>query len=161
MWWLVAALGILQGFAALAIVSGDRSSFVDTMLADPALAEAGVDVDRARMESLFGVGMGIVGLVIVAVTALFLVFVRSMARDRNWARMVLTMLGVLMVFTSIPVLFGLGGGALPGGADGMGLAMGAVQILQAVAAVGAIVLMHRKESNLYFLPGLSRKDEDR
>jgi hypothetical protein len=47
---------------------------------------------------------------------------------------------------TVPVLFGIG-------SDGSGtaLALGGVQILQAVVAVGAVVLMHRKDSNSYFL----------
>lgn len=69
-----------------------------------------------------------------------------MSRGKNWARMLLTFCGVFMLVSAIPVIFGLGG---DGGAAT--LLFGGAEILQAVAAVGAIVMMHRKESNPYFL----------
>ena len=62
-----------------------------------------------------------------------------MSRGKNWARMLLTFCGVFMLVSAIPVIFGLGG---DGGAAT--LLFGGAEILQAVAAVGAIVMMHRK-----------------
>ncbi len=68
-----------------------------------------------------------------------------MRKGKNWARMLLTMAGVFTVFSALPT------GSAPGRASGTAaLLMGGRGNLQAVAAIGAIVLMHRKESNAYF-----------
>src|SRR3546814_18948845 len=85
-------------------------------------------------------------VLVVIVTAVFLLFVRAMSRGRNWARMLLTFCGVFMLVSAIPVIFGLGG-------DGgeATLLFGGVEILKAVAAVVAIVVMNRKESNPSFI----------
>ena len=103
-------------------------------------------MSRDSVESLFYVGIGFTVVLILILTGLFLLFVHFMRKGRNWARMLLTIACVMMVVWTVPVLFGIG-------SDGSGtaLALGGVQILQAVVAVGAVVLMHRKDSNSYFL----------
>ncbi len=83
-------------------------------------------------------GLAIVGLLYLAV--------RKMCKGKNWARMALTMIGVFMTLSTLPTVFGVGVGG-----GGSGLALGVISIVQAVLTVGAIVLMHRRESNAYFL----------
>ncbi|MGC0365457.1 hypothetical protein ABH922_003441 [Rhodococcus sp. 27YEA15] len=143
LWWAVAILGVLQGGAMIAVILGRKSMFVDEMMKNPAAAEAGLT--RSEVDAMFPLVIGVCVVMIVVVTAVFLLFVRSMSRGKNWARMLLTFGGVFMVVSAIPVFTGLGDG---GGAM---LLLGGAQILQAVAAVGAIVMMHRRDSNPYFL----------
>ena len=144
LWWAVAVLGVVLGGAMIAMMLGQKSSFIDEMMSNPAAADAGLT--RSDIESVFPMAVVVSVIMILVFTALFLLVVRSMSRGKNWARMLLTFGGVFMVVSAIPVILGLGGGG-----DGATLLFGGAQILQAVAAVGAIVMMHRKESNPYFL----------
>lgn len=145
----VAALGVVNMIATLLAVYADRASYVDQLLRDVAAQDAGVEIGRDTAEALLMVGLGLTALVGFAVTALYVLFVFKMRAGRNWARMLVTMIGVIMVFFAIPALFGLGAGS---GAAAM--VAGGAGILQAVLAVGAVVLMHRGDANRYFLPGL-------
>lgn len=147
LWWVVAALGFLQLLFALPVIWRDKDSFVDQLMDDPRITEMDGEFTRETAESLLMVGFGVVVVVALVFTALFVLFVHFMRRGKNWARIVLTFLGVMIAVQAVPVLFGIGTG------DGdLGIvALGGVQILQAVAVVGAIVLMHRKDSSRYFL----------
>lgn len=152
LWWAVAVLGLLQGGAMIWLLLGQKSTFVDEMMRNPAAADAGLA--RSDVEGMFPLVIVFAVILIVIVTAVFLLLVRFMSRGKNFARMLLTFGGVFMVVSAIPVVFGMG-------ADGSGamLLFGGAEILQAVAAVAAIVMMHRKDSNPYFLrfpPGRTR-----
>lgn len=147
LWWVVAALGLLQLFVAIPVIWADKDSFIDQLMDDPRVAEMEGEFTRDTAETLLMAGFGVVVVVALLFTAVFVLFVHFMRRGKNWARMVLTLLGVILAVQAVPVLFGLGAGD-----GGLGIiVMGGVQILQAVAIVGAIFLMHRKESNSYFL----------
>lgn len=146
LWWGVAGLGVVYLFGALAMVYADRDAYTDQLLKDFAAQNVEVALTRSTAEQLLLVGLGITALLGFAVTALFLLFVYRMRRGRNWARMVLTMIGIFLLFSAIPTIFGFG--AAGGGAA---VVVGVAGIVQAVLAVGAIVLMHRRESNRYFL----------
>ncbi|QNG21456.1 hypothetical protein G4H71_15665 [Rhodococcus triatomae] len=160
LWWAVAGLGLLQGLMAVAVVAGDRDAFVDQLLREPTVQSGEVTLDQGAVETLFAVGIGVTALIVVVVTALFLLIVRTMTRGRAWARTVLTVVGVLLTVMTVPLLFGAGDDFAPAGATGTML-LGAAQILQAVTAVGAIVLMYRKESNAFFLPGPPPENQGR
>lgn len=144
LWWAVAALGLVQGVAMISLLLGQKSMFVDEMLKNQAAVDAGLT--RADVDGMFPLVIVTAVVMIVIVTVVFLLFVRSMNRGKNWARMLLTFVGIFMVVFAIPVVFGLG-------SDGSTstLLFGGAEILQAVVAVGAVVMMHRKESNPYFL----------
>ena len=144
--WAVAVLGLIQALGAMVLVVGEKSTFVDELMKNPSFTSGEVDMTRDSVEKLFYVGIGFTVVLILILTGLFLLFVHFMRKGRNWARMLITIACVMMVVWTIPVLFGIG-------SDGTGtaLALGGVQILQAVVAVGAVVLMHRKDSNSYFL----------
>lgn len=146
LWWGVAGLGVVQIFAVIAFAFGQRSSVVDQFMADPALLEAGTQVSRGSVEVMFAVALVFVTAMMLGSVALFVLFVHLMREGRNWARMLLTMVGAMMAMLALQILIGVG--SLDGG---LNLTMGGVQILQAVVAVGAIALMHRKDSNAYFL----------
>ncbi len=145
----VAVLGVVNLTAMLLAVYGDLDTYVGQLQRDVAAQDPTVvvGVDDARV--LLTIGLGLTGLLGLGVTAIFLLFVFKMRAGRNWARMLVTMIGVMTVFSAVPALFGLGAGS--GAAS---VVAGGAGILQAVLAVGAIVLMHRADSNRYFLPGL-------
>ncbi|MBC2639406.1 MULTISPECIES: hypothetical protein [unclassified Rhodococcus (in: high G+C Gram-positive bacteria)] len=144
--WAVAGLGLIQALAAMVFVVGEKSTFVDELMKNPSVTSGEVDMSRDSVESLFYVGIGFTVVLMLILTGLFVLFVHFMRKGRNWARMLLTIACVMMVVWTVPVLFGIG-------SDGSrtALALGGVQILQAVVAVGAVVLMHRKDANSYFL----------
>lgn len=144
LWWAVAVLGIVQGGAMIMMMIGQKSSFIDEMISNPAAVEAGLV--RSDIEKVFPMAVVVSVVMIVVVTALFLLIVRFMSRGKNVARMLLTFGGVFMLVSAIPVVLGLGSGG-----DAASLLFGGAQILQALAAVAAIVMMHRKDSNPYFL----------
>ncbi|RVW10331.1 hypothetical protein EGT67_08045 [Prescottella agglutinans] len=146
LWFVVAALGVVYLIAALLFVYSDRTSFVDQLM-DEFAKQPDVTVTRSQAEQLLVFGLVATGVFLTLVLGgLTVLFDFKMRKGKNWARMLLTMAGVFTVFSAIPTVFGAG--AATGTAA---LVMGGAGILQAVVAVGAIVLMHRKESNEYFL----------
>ncbi|HET8992523.1 MULTISPECIES: hypothetical protein [unclassified Rhodococcus (in: high G+C Gram-positive bacteria)] len=131
-------------FGAFDLWSG-RTELVDMMV--EMTADTGTE-ELSRSDLDAAIPMVVVltvvfGLVIVGM--LYLV-VRQMYKGKNWARMALTLIGVFMTLSTLPTVFGVGVGA-----GGSGLALGIISIASAVLTVGAIVLMHRRESNAYFL----------
>lgn len=42
LWWAVAVLGVVQGGAMIAMMLGQKSSFIDEMMSNPAAADAGL-----------------------------------------------------------------------------------------------------------------------
>ncbi|MCL2536469.1 MAG: hypothetical protein FWE39_20090 [Nocardiaceae bacterium] len=146
LWFVVAALGVVYLVAALLFVYSDRTSFVDQLM-DEFAKQPDMTVTRSQAEQLLVVGLVITGVFLTVVLGgLTALFAFKMRKGKNWARMLLTMAGAFTVLSAIPTVFGAG--AATGTAA---LVMGGAGILQAVVAVGAIVLMHRKESNEYFL----------
>ncbi|WFR73760.1 hypothetical protein P9209_09455 [Prescottella defluvii] len=146
LWFVVAALGVVYLVAALLFVYSDRTSFVDQLM-DEFAKQPDVTVTRSQAEQLLVFGLVSTGVILTLVLGgLTVLFDFKMRKGKNWARMILTMAGAFTVLSAIPTVFGAG--AATGTAA---LVMGGAGILQAVVAVGAIVLMHRKESNEYFL----------
>ncbi|MDH6278961.1 putative membrane channel-forming protein YqfA (hemolysin III family) [Prescottella agglutinans] len=146
LWFAVAALGVVYLVAALLFVYSDRTSFVDQLM-DEFAKQPDVTVTRSQAEQLLVFGLVSTGVILTLVLGgLTVLFDFKMRKGKNWARMLLTMAGAFTVLSAIPTVFGAG--AATGTAA---LVMGGAGILQAVVAVGAIVLMHRKESNEYFL----------
>ncbi|AOW93202.1 hypothetical protein BFN03_12635 [Rhodococcus sp. WMMA185] len=143
--WAVAGLGLIQALVGTIVILGEKSTFVDQLLSDPRVTSNEIDLSRTAAENLFYVGIGVLGVFILLFTTLFLLFVHFMRKGRNWARMLLTLGCATIVAWAIMAVSATGSGG--SGA----LVLGGVQILQAVAAVGAIVLMHRKDSTAYFL----------
>ncbi|MGF7119874.1 hypothetical protein [Rhodococcus sp. BE178] len=146
LWFVVGALGIVYLVSALAFAYGDRDSFVDQVV-DELAKQSDTVMSRADVEQLFVfaiIGTGV--FLSIVLTGLLALFAFKMRKGKNWARMLLTMIGVFTVFSAIPTIFGI-----TAGTGTAALIMGGAGILQAVAAIGAIVLMHRKESNEYFL----------
>ncbi|GGC74466.1 hypothetical protein GCM10011410_29710 [Hoyosella rhizosphaerae] len=98
--------------------------------------------EQARMWAT--VAIGAVGVIFVLIFGALLVAAFAMRAGRPWARVVLTAVGIVLVVFAIPALFAGGQtGVLPFVDSALGL-------VQAVLAVGAIIAMHREESNRYF-----------
>lgn len=154
LWWLVAALGLIPALVGLTLLVGKQDFFLDSMLTqiknDPSLSDVNPDEIARAVEVAWIPILVIAAVIMAAITGVFLLFVRSMVRGRSWARVLLTMGGVFVAVMTLPLVFGFGDDALFGSATT--LAFGGLQILQAVAAVGAIALMYRKESNEFFRP---------
>ncbi|GAA2569853.1 hypothetical protein [Pseudonocardia hydrocarbonoxydans] len=102
-------------------------------------------LDQAR-EQAAGSALGslIVSLVIVAAVAAVIVQMRN---GRNWARIVLTVLGVLGVLAGAVALIGL---SLLLGAGVLGLVVVLASAVQIILAVAAIVMMYRPAAKAYF-----------
>jgi hypothetical protein len=98
-------------------------------------------VEQVLVVALIGSGV----IITVLLGGLTVLLALKMRRGRNWARMLLTMGGVLAVSSAVPSIFGFGA------ATGVGaFVMGGTSIVQAVAAIGAIVMMFRSDSREYF-----------
>lgn len=147
LWFLVAALGVVYLVAALLFVHSDRASFVDQLMDEFTKQQIDPLPTRAEVDQLLTIGLVATGVILTLVLGgLTILFAFKMRKGKNWARILLTMVGVFTIFSALPTLFGAGQGS-----GSAALLMGGAGILQAVAAIGAIVLMHRKESNEYFL----------
>lgn len=146
LWFAVIALGVVSMLIGLSALYSDRDAFLDSFLADleaqdPSLA---LPPDTANTVLIVAMVMSLVFALLIAGAVLLVV--RKMRAGKLWARAVLTVIGVVIVVTTIPTLFGLGSVTGP-----MAVFTAVLGILQAVAAAGAVYLMHRRESTEYFL----------
>ena len=146
LWWGVIAFGLVDVTAMLIQLFGQRTELAEEFSKSLTTDQPDTTVTISNPESLVVAGLGIAAVIALLVAGLFVLIVRKMERGRNWARMVLTIFGVMQGIGAISSLFGL---ASPDGT--LALITGASGIVQGVLAVGAIVLLHRRESNAYFL----------
>ncbi|MDJ0392090.1 hypothetical protein QMK17_01930 [Rhodococcus sp. G-MC3] len=151
LWWGVAGLGMLNLVVTLFVVYGQKSDFAQQLVDDVRAQDSSVPLSLDAAESYLTAALVVMILIGAAFGALFVFWVKKMRFGRMWARTLLTMIGTVTVVLAIPQLFGLGvdGGALQ-------VVMTVAGILQGVLAAGAIYLMHRKESNAYFLASRKR-----
>ncbi|MDQ4020104.1 MAG: hypothetical protein M3257_00350 [Actinomycetota bacterium] len=134
LWISTIVLGLLGSVPILFQFDQLRAQAINQALADdPAL-------DRSTIESVTTgalVAGAVIGLLLVVAQVIFVFLMRG---GRNWARIVLAVLGGLVV------LFGLIGFA---GTTG---AMGAGSLLQLLLLIGAIVTMFLPAANAWFRP---------
>jgi hypothetical protein len=148
LWWGVIALNVIGSTIALiARFQLDRDRYAHQLLddmrkSDPA-TQVGLSFGRWAVGFVF-VGAGVVLLLFAA---LLLVLVWRMRAGKTWARLMLTVYGAVIFVSGIPAVFGVGSDP-----DWAGVATSAIAIVQAVLAGGALFLMHRRDSILYFLP---------
>jgi hypothetical protein len=148
LWWVAAAFGLAQLVCAMISALGERDEIIDQLLADMARRDPELVLSRATAELFVFAGLVIAVVIGIVLAAVVLLIAYQMRRGRPWARTVLTMLGSILVVFAVPALFGLGTAT-----GAVGMLTGALAILGGVAAAGAIFLMHRKDSNTYFLSG--------
>lgn len=146
LWCGVLIFGVVSMITSAIVMWRERYVFVDQVLAQMSAMPEADTPTRDQILMLLPVGLGIAVVGGLVVLGLFYLIVRQILRGKNWARMLLTLVGVFLTLSTVPTLFGVGVGT---GAESW--VLGIVGILQAVLTVGAIVLMHRRESNLYFL----------
>ena len=146
LWWGIIVFGLIDVAATLIQLYWQRAELAEEFTDTLTTEQPDTTVTLSNPEALVVAGLGVAAVFALLVAGLFVFFVRKMERGRNWARMLLTIFGVIQAIGAITSLFGL---ASPDGT--MALVTGASGIVQGVLAVGAIVLLHRRESNLYFL----------
>nr|WP_240931057.1 hypothetical protein [Rhodococcus sp. B10] len=152
LWWGVALLGTINLLATLVVVYGERSVFAQQLVDDIKAQDASIPLTLDTAENYLIAALVVMVLIAAGFAALFLYWVNKMRTGRMWARMVLTMIGTATVVLTVPQLFGFGAN------DGaMAIVLGVAGILQGVLAAGAIYLMHRRESNEYFLASRTPK----
>ena len=145
LWCGVLALAVVNLTANLADLLSRRDELLDLMTT--MAAEESLDgITTEQLESAIPVLVVLISGVGLALVGLLYLVVRQLLKGKNWARMLLTLLGVFMSLSTLPTVFGVGVGN-----HVIGWILGVVGILQAVATVGAIVLMHRREANHFFL----------
>ncbi|WP_280274334.1 hypothetical protein [Nocardia wallacei] len=146
LWWAVVALGIVRLIAsALDRFTGReelaRELFDQVREQQPQATFAQVELIVSVMQVLivvFGLAFAIGALAIV----------HQLGRGKLWARTLLDIAAVVLVFGAVGAMIGLGavGGVGP-------LLTGAAAILQAVLAGGALFLCRRTESDAFFRLG--------
>lgn len=151
LWWGVSLIGFVNLLFTLWTVFGDKATYADQLVADVKAQDATVELTGDSAQTYLTVALVIMAVIGAGFGVLFLFWVNRMRSGKLWSRLLLTVIGTVTIVLALPNLFALGGA---GGA--VALAMGALGILQGVLAAGAIFLMHRKESNEYFLAS-SRK----
>ncbi|SFS45699.1 hypothetical protein [Saccharopolyspora flava] len=111
------------------------------------LGEAGatggqtLTLDQAR--ALYQVTMAIVVVFFLVLAGLWIMFLIFMRNGRNWARVVITVVGTLWFLLTIPTVLGAAAGAvLPG----------LVAVLQLAALAATIIYAYLTPSNPHFQP---------
>lgn len=134
LWITSVVLGVIGAVVTYPQIQQLQAEAIDQALAqDPAL-------DRSSVESITAaalIGGIVIGLLFVVAQ---LVFVFLMRGGRNWARIVLAVLGGLSVLLGLIGLAGAAGST------------GASSLLQLLLLVGAIVTMFLPAANAWFRP---------
>ncbi|QII05115.1 hypothetical protein BH93_06730 [Rhodococcoides fascians A25f] len=151
LWWGVALIGALSALYSVWTLFGAREEFAQSLLDELAAQDAAADMTVESTQSMVTVMLVVTIFVVIGFGALFLFWVKRMRAGKMWARMLLTVIGSFIVFTTILDLF-----AMASTAGAMNIVMGVIGIGQGVLAAGAIYLMHRRESNEYFVASRRR-----
>jgi hypothetical protein len=146
LWWGVIGVGIVNLIAAVTFLFGERKQFTEQLVEEMAKDNPNLPMQQDSANLLFALGLMTVVIIALALAVVAGLFVHFMREGRNWARMIVTMVGVVVIFVGVQLVFGIG--TLDGPAA---VVTGAASIIQAVLVVGATVLLHRQESNAYFL----------
>lgn len=143
LWCAVAVLGIFASVAMVFVALGERAKFTEELTRR--LAEMNppqtVDVDLT-----FNIGVALAGMFGVVIAGIVFFLAWLMRAGKGWARMLLIGATAFAAVSAISSFTAQGqSGVAP-------MALEIIMILQAVLAVGATVLVHRRDANLYFLP---------
>lgn len=132
--FLIGVVGLILSYPQVQEIKAQVMS--QALAEDPTL-------DRATFESAMTVGFAFALGLLLLFLAMQIVFVFLMRGGRNWARIVMAVLG------GVFLLFGLVG-LLLGPTSGSGFSvLGLVQVL---LVIGAIVMMFRPAANAWFQP---------
>lgn len=151
LWFGVVLIGALSALYSVWTLFGAREEFAQSLLDELAAQGSAADMTVESTQSMVTVMLVVTIFVVMGFGALVLFWVKRMRAGKVWARMLLTVIGSFIVFTTILDLF-----AMASTAGAMNLVMGVIGIGQGVLAAGAIYLMHRRESNEYFFASRRR-----
>lgn len=131
LWFASILVGLLGGILVYALTDKDAAL-------QKALDSNTSGVSRADLQTLVNVGLAIGLIIALVILGLEVFFVLKMKAGRNWARIVLTVLGVLSALSS---LVGLAQGFSVGSA---------VNLISLLLIIAAIVFMFRPAATQYF-----------
>ena len=141
LWCAVAVLGLLGSIALVFVTLGDREAYTKELTRR--LEEMNAADDAINLTLAFNLGLGVAALLGVAIAAGVFLLARQLRAGKGWARLLLTGATAFVVVSAIGSFGGEGQSGIAT------LALGAIIILQAVLAVGATVLAHRRDASLY------------
>ncbi|NUS44331.1 MAG: hypothetical protein HOQ24_11665 [Mycobacteriaceae bacterium] len=145
LWRWSAVLSVLALVPTAITLAGMRGTLAKEMLDQLRAGDKNADFTLAQMEQAVVVMIVIVVVLGAAIAGLVVFAADRMRRGKLGSRVLLTILGVLQIISAFGALLGAGLDR-----SGVTMAGDALNILEAVLAGGAIVLMHRPESNRYF-----------
>lgn len=146
LWWGAIVLNVIGSVIALvARYQRDRGKFAQQLFDDMHRNDPQTQVTMGFARTAVSVMFVGAGVFLLIFAGLLLLLVWRMRAGRAWARMLLVLYGAVLVIGGIPAVFGVGSDP-----DWAGITTGAIAIIQAVLAGGAVYLMHRKESVEYF-----------
>ncbi len=96
-------------------------------------------LDQAR--SVYFAVLALVSAIVAVIAALWIMFLFFMRRGRNWARIVITVVGAVWILLTLPSVIG-------GSAGGIATAL--LAVLQVLTVAATIVFAYLAPSNQYF-----------
>ncbi|WP_101377145.1 hypothetical protein [Saccharopolyspora spinosa] len=137
---------VVVGFAMLAaaflLVSDAELQLV--------LEETAAQGQRLTMEQargIYSVVLVMLTVIVAIIAALWIMFLFFMRRGRNWARIVITVVGAVWILLTLP--------SIAGGTAG-GIASALLSVLQVLTVAATIVFAYLAPSNQYFQTGRHR-----
>ena len=144
LWCGVAGLGVLGSIALVFVMLGDRAAYLVEINRQIEQMQPANGAQTLDPDLLLNIGVAIAGVLGVVIAGLVLLLAHLMRGGRGWARVVLTGAMAAVVVSAIGSFTAT---TAPGAAP---LVLEIITIVQAVLAVGATVLVHRRDANAYF-----------
>ncbi|MEV0703902.1 hypothetical protein AB0I53_39125 [Saccharopolyspora sp. NPDC050389] len=137
---------VVVGFAMLAAAFLLVSDAELQLVLDETAAQ-GQPLTMEQAHSIYNAVLVMLVVIVAAIAALWIMFLFFMRRGRNWARIVITVVGAVWILLTIP---SVGGG-------GMGSVLATLlSVLQLLAVAATIVFAYLAPSNQYFQHGRHR-----
>lgn len=145
LWYAALCVGVVQAVAGILTQLGRRDELAQQMFDDMKDSQPGLTLAQTKLYVV--IAFGAAGFFWLVLTGVAVLFVYQLGRGKNWARALLTGLGLFFVLGAIGTLF------MPGSSPGAAaLVASCAGIVQAVLAAGAVFLCFRKDSDAYFRP---------
>ncbi|WP_190820566.1 hypothetical protein [Saccharopolyspora pogona] len=137
---------VVVGFALLAaaflLVS---EAELQQVLEETAVQGQPLTMEQAR--GIYSAVLVMLTVIVAIIAALWIMFLFFMRRGRNWARIVITVVGAVWILLTLP--------SIAGGAAG-GVASALLSMLQVLTVAATIVFAYLAPSNQYFQAGRHR-----
>jgi hypothetical protein len=150
LWRLTAVPGLAAGVCSLFGV--DRRAFARQMYDEYRRSDPHTTLTMSQLDGYVWAVLGITAALVVALWAVVVIVAERMYRGRGWARNVLTVIGGFEVLSGVVTL--IGASTLHGTLAMVG---GALSVLAAVCAGGAVVMMFRPDAKRFFVENASRR----